>query len=170
VFKGKKVAHIVAMGLNGEIGGNNKLLWHIREDLRFFKQTTIGNVVVMGRKTIESLPSTLKNRIVVDVSRDGWSDSWPNEVVLESRLTTAVHNCQMLNTDTIFIAGGSSIYEATQDIVDELYVTHVNHEFPHADRFYDIPKDFVFVGDIIPQTKSVDGYTFHVSKYEKRVS
>ena len=51
MYKGKKVVHIVARGMNGEIGANNKLLWNIQEDLRFFKKSTIGHVVLMGRNT-----------------------------------------------------------------------------------------------------------------------
>ena len=56
MYQDKKIIHIVAAGNNGEIGFDNSLLWHIPEDLKFFKESTLGHVVLMGRKTVESLP------------------------------------------------------------------------------------------------------------------
>ena len=173
MFKTKKVAHIVAMGVNGEIGGNNELLWHIPEDLRFFKDMTIGRAVLMGRKTVESLPKPLERRITLTVTRKpfkndcfGFGRNFERD--LESYMQEAEHCCdELLNSDTIFIAGGVSLYNATFDIVDELYVTHVEHEFPAADTFYAIPEGFVKVGDIVPSTLSCDGLRYHISKYER---
>lgn len=167
MFKTKKVAHIVAMGVNGEIGGNNELLWHIPEDLRFFKDMTIGRAVLMGRKTVESLPKPLTRRVLIDVRRGEWSFNLSNAEILNARLFTAGISSNHLNSDTIFIAGGASLYNATFDIVDELYVTHVEHEFPAADTFYAIPEGFVKVGDIVPSTLSCNGLRYHISKYER---
>ena len=59
MYQNKKIIHIVATGYNGEIGFDNKLLWHIPEDLRFFKENSLGHVVLMGRKSYESLPNPL---------------------------------------------------------------------------------------------------------------
>lgn len=167
MYKGKKVAHIVAMGLNGEIGGDNKLLWHIPEDLRLFKDMTIGRVMLMGRKTVESLPKPLPRRITVEVSRRTWYKSWSDFDILQHYLNEASDSSDKLNSDTIIIAGGASLYNATFDIVDVLYVTHVEHEFPEADTFYAIPEGFEKKGDIVPSTLSVNGLRFHVSKYER---
>ncbi len=167
MFKTKKVAHIVAMGVNGEIGGNNELLWHIPEDLRFFKDMTIGRAVLMGRKTVESLPKPLTRRVLIDVRRGEWSFNLSNSEILNARLFTAGISSNHLNSDTIFIAGGASLYNATFDIADELYVTHVEHEFPAADTFYAIPEGFVKVGDIVPSTLSCNGLRYHISKYER---
>ncbi len=69
MFKDKKVIAIVATGNNGEIGKDNALLWHIRAELQHFKQVTLGNVLLMGRKTVESLPQPLNGRIVVEFSK-----------------------------------------------------------------------------------------------------
>ena len=168
MFGDTKVAHIVAVGENGEIGGNNELLWHIPEDLRFFKDMTIGRVVLMGRKTIESLPKPLSRRILIEVTRNSWSDNFSNEDILYSRLTVASELSKGLSSDKIFVAGGASIYKATEKYVDELYVTHIQQTFPAADKFYGIPEGFVNVGDVIPLTHSVNGLWFKVTKYERQ--
>ena len=170
MFKTKKVAHIVAMGVNGEIGGNNELLWHIPEDLRFFKEMTIGRVLVMGRKTVESLPKPLERRVVFCISSNIGIRSEKHSyksMSLDSALSVGLWQSNQLKSDTIFLAGGASLYNATFDIVDELYVTHVEHEFPAADTFYAIPEGFVKVGDIVPSTLSCNGLRYHISKYER---
>lgn len=137
MYRSKKIIHIVATGKNGEIGFNNQLLWHIPDDLRFFKETTLGHSVLMGRKTIESLPKALTRRSVMPVSRKiGTVD-----VSLKQSFLFSNH----LNTDCIYVAGGSFVYKATEDIVDELLITEVNESFKHADTFYTKPEDFVCV-------------------------
>lgn len=137
MYNGKKVIHIVATGYNGEIGFNNQLLWHIPEDLRFFKETTLGNVVLMGRKTVESLPRPLERRITIDITSNG------GRTPLSMFLNHATwQSCETLNTNTIYIAGGASIYDSTKDIVDEILLTKVCKNFNHADTFYNIPTGF----------------------------
>lgn len=170
VHKGTKVAHIVAVGKNGEIGANNKLLWHIPEDFKFFKSMTLGRVLLMGRKTVESLPKPLPRRMVICVSRDKYFKSQNhmlNTLPLSVALTQAHWYSENLNSDTMFIAGGAQLYNSTFDIVDELYVTHVDAEYPEADTFYHVPEGFVKTGDVIPITQSVNGLKFRVSKYER---
>lgn len=139
MYKGKRVIHIVAAGLNGEIGCNNDLLWKLPEDMQFFKQTTIGNVCIAGRKTVDSFPAPLERRIVVTVTRkDGAS-------FLEDALISAWNWSNNLNTDCIYIIGGQSIYEQTESIADELLMTRVHENFNHADAFYRIPEGMELV-------------------------
>lgn len=138
MYNGKKVIHIVATGYNGEIGFDNKLLWHIPEDLKFFKETTLGNVVLMGRKTVESLPKPLERRITLCLGTKiklGYQN-------LDDLLGGSQEFSNRLNTNCIYIAGGASLYEATKDIVDEVLLTKVCKNFNHADTFYTIPNDF----------------------------
>lgn len=138
MYNNKKIIHIVATGSNGEIGFNNKLLWHIPEDLRFFKETTLGHVVLMGRKTIESLPKPLERRIVIPLGhcKGGYEN-------LNDALGGCLEYSNKLKTDCIYIAGGSSLYEQTKDIVDEIILTKVLNQYPHADTFYKLPENFV---------------------------
>lgn len=153
MFRGKKIAHIVAVGQNGEIGKDNSLLWSITEDLKYFREKTLGHVVLMGRNTIESLPKPLTRRYVLEVSEDsannfvgGFCERVKKEDALALILDVAVGGTKKLNTDIIFIAGGGQLYKSTEDIVDQIYLTRVNETFDGADTFYKIPLGFVLKG------------------------
>ena len=161
MFRGKKVIHIAARGLNGEIGANNKLLWNIPEDLRFFKESTIGHVVLMGRNTVESLPKQLDRRITVVVSGSDYDDE-DKQFALAWSLDDCVMYSNNLNNDKFFIAGGSQLYNSTFDIVDELWITQVEGYYPEADTFYHIPKGFKLIDEIYgDECESTDvGYSF----------
>lgn len=147
MYNGKKVIHIVARGLNGEIGANNKLLWNIPEDLRFFKESTIGHVVLMGSNTFESLQKPLNKRITLVVGRGGYDDE-DKEFALKWSLDDSVIYSNDLNNGKFFIAGGSQLYNSTFDIVDELWITQVEGYYPEADTFYHIPKGFKLIDDV----------------------
>jgi dihydrofolate reductase len=146
MYKGKKVIHILARGKNGEIGKDNRLLWSISEELKYFKDCTLGHVVLMGRKTYESLPKPLERRVVLNVTKFPHNESAFGrslEMTITDYLDEAEHCCnEILNTDIIFIAGGSQLYKATENIVDELWITEVDQEYPDADKYYDQPKGF----------------------------
>ena len=155
MYQGKKIIHIVARGLSGEIGANNKLLWNIPEDLQFFKESTLGNVVLMGRNTYESLPKKLSRRIVMNVS------SVKGRIPITDYLSWAVSQCcEDLNTNQIFIAGGAKLYDSTFDIADELWVTQVEEEYPEADTFYHIPSRFKLVDEVYGDHCKDVGYSF----------
>lgn len=159
MYQGKKVVHIVARGLNGEIGSNNKLLWSIPEDMIHFRDSTIGHAVVMGRKTSESLPKPLKNRISTVISTKYYDEIY-DETPLRSGLDTAYfHSCK-LNADKLFIIGGSQLYNSTFDIVDELWITQVEKDYPEADVFYQIPEGFTLVEDLYGDRCTEVGYSF----------
>ena len=150
MYNGKKVIHIVARGLNGEIGANNKLLWSIPEDLRFFKESTIGHVVLMGRNTVESLPKPLSRRVILEVTSKRNKMCGGKLIsfeVLYENLNIGAEESEKLKTDKIFIAGGAKLYNSTFDIVDELWVTQVDGYYPEADTFYHIPKGFEMVDE-----------------------
>ena len=155
MYQGKKITQIVARGLKGEIGANNKLLWNIPEDLQFFKESTLGHVVLMGRKTYESLPKKLSRRIVMNVS------SAKGRIPITSYLSWAVSQCcEDLNTNQIFIAGGAKLYGSTFDIADELWITQVEKEYPEADTFYHIPIIFKLVDEVYGDHCKDVGYSF----------
>lgn len=143
MYQGKKIIQIVARGLKGEIGANNKLLWNIPEDLQFFKESTLGHVVLMGRKTYESLPKKLPRRIVLNVS------SARGSIPITDYLNWAVSQCcEDLNTNQIFIAGGAKLYNSTFDIADELWITQVENDYPEADTYYHIPDGFKMIEEV----------------------
>ena len=146
MYQGKKIIQIVCRGLNGEIGSDNKLLWYIPEDLKFFKDSTIGHVVLMGRNTVESLPKPLSRRAVFCIS-----NSQPFGLVsydLTDGLVESDFFSDELNTDTIFIAGGAKLYNSTFDLTDELWITQVYKEYPEADTYYHIPDGFKMIEEV----------------------
>ena len=136
MFRGKKVIHIAACGMNGEIGANNSLLWNIPAELNYFKECTLGNVVLIGRKTYESLPKPLERRITLVVSNSGEEHTGD----LDEALDKGEEWSDLLKTDCIFIAGGGQLYKATEKYVDEVWYTRVFNSYPEADTFYEQPK------------------------------
>ncbi|MEG1400744.1 MAG: dihydrofolate reductase [Acinetobacter sp.] len=152
MYKDKKVIHIVARGYNGEIGANNKLLWDIPEDMKHFRESTIGHVVLTGRKTFEGLTKPLKNRIVLPVSSQAGE--------LEDFLLEAIEFSLLTDSDFIFIAGGGKLYKSTFDIVDELWVTQVEKSYPNADTFYHIPDNFELADEVYGDGCKDVGYSF----------
>ena len=162
MYQGKKIIHIVARGLNGEIGANNKLLWSIPEDLQFFKENTLGHVVLMGRKTYESLPKKLSRRIVMNVS------SAKGRIPITSYLSWAVSQCcEDLNTNQIFIAGGAKLYNSTFDIADELWITQVEKYYPEADTYYHIPDGFKMIEEVYGDHCDEVGVGYSFQKWKK---
>lgn len=167
MFNGKKVIHIVATGLRGEIGKDDELLWSIPQELRWFKQQTLGHVVLMGRKTFDSLPKKLDRRIVLKCTRR-WNDGGGD---LPTLLERSVALSNMLNTDCICIAGGGMLYEATNPFADEVLITKINKLYNFADTYYNIPKNMKCVGvvDSFEAIDNISGDEVHcvIEKWER---
>lgn len=135
------ISIIAAIGKNRELGKDNKLLWHIPEDFKRFKDLTSGHVVIMGRKTYESLPEKfrpLPNRTNIVISRRLNESNETNK----SNLTYWVNSMEAAfakassSQGEIFVIGGASIYEQGIKYADKLYLTLVEKEFPDADTFF----------------------------------
>jgi len=125
---------IVVIGKNRELGKGNKLLWHIPEDMAWFREKTKGHPVIMGRKTFASIGRPLPNRLNIVITR--------NPLFKEEGVTT-VHSLEKAieigNTkknEEIFIIGGANLYEQAVSIADKLYITEVNALRPDADVFF----------------------------------
>ncbi len=121
---------IVAIAQNGVIGGDNRLLWHISEDLKNFKRITSGHPVVMGRKTYESLGRPLPNRTNVVITRQN----------IEIEGCVVVHSLfEALSRFTaeqeVFIIGGAEIYREALGLADKLYITRVEREYEGDVKF-----------------------------------
>lgn len=142
------LSHIVAAAQNNVIGGHNKLLWNIPEDLKFFKEKTKGRILIMGRKTFESLPGVLPNRLHIVISKTPRQHE--NSNVIFVRDIYGAIKLASENTDKwgeeVFIAGGGEIYKQTLSLVDRVYLTKIFQDF-EGDSFYpDMPKnDFKLV-------------------------
>ena len=118
------ISIIVAVAQNGVIGDKNALLWHISEDLRFFKRTTSGHPVIMGRKTYESLGRPLPNRINIVISRT-IGEIEGCTVVRSLEEAVALFPAE----EEIFIIGGAQIYALALDIADRFYLTRVGYDY-----------------------------------------
>lgn len=133
---------IVAIADNNAIGRDNELLWHISEDLKFFKRTTMGCPVVMGRRTFESIGRPLPKRLNIVVSRSGYSAPDGVAVVssLEEAFGVALRSLSEMHGDDspkrCFIIGGGQIYAQALEMADRIIVTHVHTEIPDADTFF----------------------------------
>ena len=128
------ISIIVAIANNNAIGANNNLLWHISEDLRYFKRITAGHTIIMGRNTWDSIGRPLPNRRNIVVSRS-LSDIDGAEVypTIEAALDAANANSP---EEEIFIIGGGEIYKQTLNLADRLYLTVVHAQYPEATIFF----------------------------------
>lgn len=131
------VGMIVAMARNGVIGRDNQLPWHLPNDLKYFKATTMGKPIVMGRKTYESIGKPLPGRPNIVISRD--SDFQAEGVLLASTidgaLALAKRTALDVGVDEIMIIGGSQVYSALLPSVDRLYLTEVHAEVEGDSHF-----------------------------------
>ena len=132
-MKKKKLSIIAAIAENKAIGKDNKLLWHIKKDFQFFKEKTLGHVLLMGQKTYESIGKPLSGRITIVVSKD--LDFKPKGVVISRSLEEGINKAKELEKEEVFICGGGSIYDQTIDLVDKLYLTVIEGNFD-ADTFF----------------------------------
>lgn len=168
-----KVAIIAAVGKNRELGKDNDLLWHLGEDMQFFKETTNGHYVIMGRKSFESIPPKyrpLPNRVNVIISRN--PDYMVEECYTFTSLEEALELARENGEERIFIVGGGQIYKLAMEkgLVNEMFLTQVDAEFAGADTFY--PE---FNADEWNKTKLLSGFasninefSFEIYKYEKK--
>mgnify|MGYP001816333384 CR=1 FL=1 len=123
---------IVAAGENDAIGKDNKLIWHLRDDLKRFKTLTSGHHIIMGRKTFESFPKPLPNRVHVVISRQE-NYQVPEGVIVVNSLEKALEITK--NDSQPFIIGGGEIYKQGMALADKIELTRVHESF-EADTFF----------------------------------
>ena len=151
------ISAIVAVDNNWGIGFNGDLLEHIPEDLKYFKQLTTGNTVIMGRKTFESLPiKPLPNRVNIVITRDKNFKADGVEVV--HSIEDAIYLCSEFFSDKkCFIIGGGQIYQECIDkgYVHEMIVTHVDDD-SDGDTYFpsNLDKNEWFLSHIFQSMKS----------------
>lgn len=150
---------IACIGKNRELGKDGQLVFHIKEDMQFFREKTDGHKVVMGRKTWESLPSKLKNRtniVITSQDLDG-----PDEILHD------FSDFILENKDTdeeIFIIGGGKIYEEFLPVASNLYLTEVDADADADTYFPEFDKNR-YEKTLIKKGRDND-LAFSVSKYQ----
>ena len=159
---------IVAVDQNWAIGKNNQLLVRIPADQKFFRETTTGKVVVMGRKTLESFPNgqPLKNRTNTVLTRN--KDYAVKGAIVVHSMDELHDELKKYNSEDVFVIGGEKIYEQLLDECDVAHVTKIEFAYD-ADSYFpnlDENPDWEITGDSEEQTYFDLEYYFY--RYEKK--
>ena len=168
-FQGLEVVHVVAMDQKRCIGKGNDLPWHISADLKHFKEITQGGVVVMGRKTLESMGRTLPKRVNWVITRDAnWSFADTKVAYsIEDALNQAVVDVKASEKpDTVFIIGGGEIFKQTINLADRLELTHVELDVDGDAHYPEIPAEFKKVASE-QHIDDKSGIAFEFATYRK---
>lgn len=159
---------ILAADKNWGIGYNNHLLVSIPSDMKFFRQTTTGKVVVMGRKTLESFPNgmPLKNRTNIVLS--GNQNYQVKDAVVVHSEDELMEKLEKYDTDDIFVIGGESVYRMMLPHCDTVYVTKIDRAF-QADTFFpDLDEMDEWVMTEESEEQTCFDLEFCFTKYERR--
>ncbi len=130
---------MVAKASNNVIGKDNDLIWHLPADLKFFKQTTKGHTLIMGRKTFESLGNPLPHRDSWIITRN--EDYQSEGITVFHSLESALEAGEKKGLETVFLLGGGEIYRQSMDVADKMIITEVHHEFEGDTYFPEIDHD-----------------------------
>jgi len=157
------LSQVVAAAENNAIGKNNQLLWTLPNDMKFFKNTTWGMPVIMGRKTYESLGKPLTGRTNIIITR---KNNWqPEGVRVVHDIQEAMAAAAETDAREAFIIGGGEIYNQTLSMCNRVYLTRV-HASPEADTFFpEIDKtDWELISqlDFAADAKHAYAYSFQV--------
>lgn len=129
----KDLTMIAAIGKNKELGANNNLIWHIKEDMKFFKETTTGHPIVMGRKTFLSLPKLLSDRTHIVLTRSG--ASLHSDVLSLPSIEEFMNLAKNIDTD-FYVIGGGTIYKEFLPFATKMILTEIDESCKEADTFF----------------------------------
>ena len=140
-----KVSLIVAVSENGVIGKDNDLIWHLPKDMKFFKDTTMGHHVIMGRKNFESIPHKyrpLPNRTNIVITRQ--SDYKAEDSIVVNSVEEALKVAKSNGENEAFIIGGGQIYKLALEanLIDRIYLTKIHHSFDGDTFFTELSSDW----------------------------
>lgn len=125
------ISIIAAVGKNLELGKNNDLIWHFKADMKFFRETTTGNSVIMGRNTFESLPHALPNRKNIVITSD------KNYVAEGATVVSSVDEAlKEADFGETFVIGGGRVYKEMLSLADKLILTEIEAECDSATVFF----------------------------------
>lgn len=157
---------IAAVGNKMELGAGNDLLWHLPDDFKFFKKTTMGAPIIMGRKTFESIGRPLPGRKNIVLTRDV---AWKAEGV-ECYASIEEMAASLDLEQEYFIIGGAQIYQQFLPLISTVYLTHVDASFDNADAFFPSLEDSIWSPNRISQhgQDAKHKYAFDIVKYTRR--
>jgi len=163
----KELSIIACVSQNGVIGSKNQLPWHLKGDLKHFKDLTNGNCVIMGNNTFKSIGKVLPNRhnIIITRHRSRWS-SYLIDVV--NSLMQSIEVADLYGYHNVFIIGGANIYQQSFKMVDKIYLTRVLREFEgdvYFPNFKDISRYYKLVNT--SEVFEENGIKYQFEEYEK---
>ena len=165
-----KVSLIVAVSQNGMIGKDNDLIWHLPKDMKFFKDTTMGHHVIMGRKNFESIPHKfrpLPNRTNIVITRQ--SDYKAEDSIVVNSVEESLKVAKSNGENEAFIIGGGQIYKLAVDagIADKIYLTKIHHSFDGDTFFPELSSDWIKTNKIENKTDEKHRYSYDFITLEK---
>ena len=149
---------IAAIGKNNELGKNNDLIWKLKGDMKFFRETTMGHPIVMGRKTFESLPKVLPGRKNIVISSN---EILNDEIERYKSIKEFLLKYKEFNED-VFIIGGASIYKQFIDLASKLYLTEIDAVAKDADVYFPMFNKLEWNKEIISEKEENDIKYNHV--------
>ena len=169
-MKQNSISLIVAAAENNAIGKDNDLIWHLPTDMKYFKDTTTGHCVIMGRKNYDSIPlkyRPLANRTNIIVTRQQNFEA-PGCIVVGS-VEKAIEKAKEISDGEIFIIGGAQIYKQSIDLADKIYLTRVHHTF-EGDAFFPLMdlKKYKIKSSLYVQADEKNKYSFTFYIYQKQ--
>lgn len=161
----KRLTLIAAIGRNYELGKNNGLIWYIPEDLKFFKENTIGKNIVMGMNTLKSLPKLLPNRRHIVLTRQD-IDLGPQVVIVRS--VEDLLKYLSLIDEEIMVIGGAQIYSLMMKYADKMLLTEIDKE-SNADVYFPLINYSEWDREVLSTHQHEDIRYSHVAYTRKRV-
>ena len=158
---------IVCVAEDFGIGLNNDLLFSLPPDMKFFRETTTGKVIIMGRGTLDSFPGgrALKNRTNIVLTRDkNFSREGVESFNSKEEILEYVKN---FDSDDVFIIGGGQIYEMFKDVCDEALITKVRKKVPCDTFFFNIDEDEEWYLDSESEIMEHEGLKFSFCTYKR---
>ena len=134
-----KIVIISAVAENGVIGkANGEMPWHVSEEFKHFKQTTLGFPIIMGRKTFETLGKPLKGRLNIIITRNKNFNYNSEEVKIFNSIDKGIKYCKSIIAEKVFIIGGGEIYKQSIVLADELIISHMKFKAEGSVKFPEI--------------------------------
>jgi dihydrofolate reductase len=162
-----EISIIAAVGENGEIGYQNKLLWNIKEDMKWFRYHTMNKPVIMGRATYDSIGKPLKGRLNVVLSRDeDLALKLYPDVLVANNIEKILH--ELRNEKEVMVIGGQQVYSQFLSHASRLYLTEVNKGFT-ADTFFPAYDPDDWFECFTKDGEEVVGFDYTFKVYKKKL-
>ena len=158
------ISIIVAADENNVIGKDNDLIWHLPDDLRFFKEKTSGHAIIMGRKTFESVGRPLPKRTNIIITRD--TNFSVEDCIVVDSLEKALEEAYKVDPNP-FIVGGEQIYRLALPKAERIYLTRVHHQFDGDRHFPELDASWQEVESVPHPSDEKHAFSFTIKTYNK---